>query len=287
MNNTPKVFISSTVYDFKDIRSALKFYLEEHGYIVYTSESSDFKVDVKVHSYEACLNLIDECDYFILLIGSRVGGWYDKENKISITRQEYRHAYQLHQQGGLQILSFVRNEVWQLKETRNELTRYLENINNYDKEYYLSDLINEIITILQKDLLENNIEVISELNNEAKIYVDKNKFIQAIINILHNSIESFNKNKIVNRVIFIKLKQIDNDTQLEIKDNAGGIEESILSKIFEPYFTTNHQSQGKGLGLTNTYKIIVTIYKFLLSYSNCKITYKNKTYKGVCVTLTF
>ena len=135
MNNTPKVFISSTVYDFKDIRSALKFYLEEHGYIVYTSESSDFKVDVKVHSYEACLNLIDECDYFILLIGSRVGGWYDKENKISITRQEYRHAYQLHQQGGLQILSFVRNEVWQLKETRNELTRYLENINNYFSQF--------------------------------------------------------------------------------------------------------------------------------------------------------
>lgn len=141
MNNTPKVFISSTVYDFKDIRSALKFYLEEHGYIVYTSESSDFKVDVKVHSYEACLNLIDECDYFILLIGSRVGGWYDKENKISITRQEYRHAYQLHQQGGLQILSFVRNEVWQLKETRNELTRYLENINNFDKDL-IADIVN-------------------------------------------------------------------------------------------------------------------------------------------------
>lgn len=141
MNNTPKVFISSTVYDFKDIRSALKFYLEEHGYIVYTSESSDFKVDVKVHSYEACLNLIDECDYFILLIGSRVGCWYDKENKISITRQEYRHAYQLHQQGGLQILSFVRNEVWQLKETRNELTRYLENINSFDKDL-IADIVN-------------------------------------------------------------------------------------------------------------------------------------------------
>ena len=79
----------------------------------------------------------------------------------------------------------------------------------------------------------------------------------------------------------------DPENKITTRDNAGGIEESILSKIFEPYFTTNHQSQGKGLGLTNTYKIIVTIYKFLLSYSNCKITYKNKTYKGVCVTLTF
>lgn len=214
--------------------------------------------------------------------------WRQPLNHISIIASNIK----LQEELGVYDNSNLSKDMDKIVDISNELSTTindfdLENINNYDKEYYLRDLINEIITILQKDLLENNIEVISQLNNEAKIYVDKNKFIQAIINILHNSIESFNKNKIVNRVIFIKLKQIDNDTQLEIKDNAGGIEESILSKIFEPYFTTNHQSQGKGLGLTNTYKIIVSIYKFLLSYSNCKITYKNKTYKGVCVTLTF
>lgn len=134
MNNTPKIFISSTIYDFKDLRSALKFYLEQLGYIVYTSENNDFKVDGSVHSYDACLKLIEECDYFILLIGGRVGGWYNKENKVSITRQEYRTAYKLHKQGKLEIISFVRSDVWQLKESRNELAKHLHNLNFLEKE---------------------------------------------------------------------------------------------------------------------------------------------------------
>lgn len=134
MNNTPKIFISSTIYDFKDLRSALKFYLEQLGYIVYTSENNDFKVDGSVHSYDACLKLIRECDYFILLIGSRVGGWYNKENKVSITRQEYKTAYELHRQGKLEIISFVRSDVWQLKESRNELAKHLHNLNFLEKE---------------------------------------------------------------------------------------------------------------------------------------------------------
>lgn len=215
MNNTPKVFISSTVYDFKDIRSALKFYLEEHGYIVYTSESSDFKVDVKVHSYEACLNLIDECDYFILLIGSRVGGWYDKENKISITRQEYRHAYQLHQQGGLQILSFVRNEVWQLKETRNELTRYLENINNFDK-----DLIADIVNAPTK--FSNDAQFVSDFiqevgkNAETRIAMQDKALLPT-----GNWIRVFNsfKDIIDSLKELIKINDLDYKLNLEILKN--------------------------------------------------------------------
>lgn len=134
MNKKPTFFISSTIYDFRDLRSALKFYLEELGYQVYASEYNDFKVANDKHSYDACLKLIEECDYFILLIGSRVGGFYDDKNKISITRQEYREAYKFHEQGKLQIISFVRDEVWQLKETRNELAKHLEKVEGLEKE---------------------------------------------------------------------------------------------------------------------------------------------------------
>jgi hypothetical protein len=65
----------------------------------------------------------------VLLIGTRVGGWYDEKNKISITQQEYREAYKRHAAGQLKIIAFVRSEVWQVREDRKALAEHLERLN--------------------------------------------------------------------------------------------------------------------------------------------------------------
>lgn len=124
----PTFFISSTIFDFQDLRSALKFYLEEQGCKVLASEFNDFTKPLDKHSYQACLDAIHAADYFILLIGSRVGGWYDERSRISITQHEYREAYALHKAGKLKLLNFVRADVWRVKEDRRELAKYLESI---------------------------------------------------------------------------------------------------------------------------------------------------------------
>jgi hypothetical protein len=124
----PTFFISSTIYDFRDLRSSLKFHLEEQGFKVLASEFNDFQKPLDVHSYEACLQAIRSADYFILLIGARVGGWYSEPDQISITQREYREAYKLHQEGKLKLLSFVRADVWQAKEDRRELVKFLDSI---------------------------------------------------------------------------------------------------------------------------------------------------------------
>lgn len=49
----PRVFISSTIYDFKDLRSALKYFLEENNFEVVTSENVDFPNTNKNNSYQA------------------------------------------------------------------------------------------------------------------------------------------------------------------------------------------------------------------------------------------
>lgn len=122
----PTFFISSTIYDFRDLRSALKFHLEEQGCKVLASEYNDFEKPLDKHSYDACLQAIHSADYFILLIGTRVGGWYDKVDQISITQREYQEAYKLHIAGKLKLLNFVRSEVWQAKEDRGELAKFLD-----------------------------------------------------------------------------------------------------------------------------------------------------------------
>lgn len=155
----PTFFISSTIYDFHDLRSALKFYLEENGCEVLASEFNDFTKPLDTHSYEACLQSIQSADYFILLIGNRVGGWYDKPNEISITQREYREAYRLHSAGKLKLLNFVRADVWQVREDRHELAKYLQSLDipeesrkaivNYPSKFaadanYLSQFIAEV-----------------------------------------------------------------------------------------------------------------------------------------------
>lgn len=136
----PKIFISSTIYDFKDLRSSLKFWLEEFGYQVQLSEFSDFEKDLDKNSYEACLKAIEKAQYFILLIGSRVGGYYDEKKKISITQKEYRKACQVAKRKGLKLIIFVRQELWDIRNDRKVLEKYLNDEYVKEKELTKNDL---------------------------------------------------------------------------------------------------------------------------------------------------
>src|SRR5205085_2487471 len=124
----PTFFLSSTIYDFKDLRSAIKYYLEQQGCRVLASDFNDFPHPPEKHSYEACLKAIAEADFFVLLIGARVGGWFDEPNQVSITQQEYREAYRLHKEGNLKLLSFVRADVWRMKDDRKLLAKHIEGL---------------------------------------------------------------------------------------------------------------------------------------------------------------
>ncbi len=76
-------------------------------------------------------------------------------------------------------------------------------------------------------------------------------------NIFNNSKDLLQHKKDSKRLIFISSFKENNQLILKIKDNAGGIPEDIMPRIFEPYFTTKHKSQGTGLGLNMTYNLIV------------------------------
>jgi len=88
----PRVFISSTIRDFEDLRSAVRFWLDERGMNVQMSEYADFEITPELHVLETCFDIIEKSDYFILLIGNRRGGWFDLTRRVSITQREYQVA---------------------------------------------------------------------------------------------------------------------------------------------------------------------------------------------------
>lgn len=139
----PRVFVSSTIYDLRDVRSALKFWLEELGAEVRMSEFNDFMRRPEQDTFESCFRAIEDCDYYILLVGGRKGS--DYQPGVSVTQQEYRIASELARQGRTKPVIFVRDEVQAALRERQTLASALKK----------SDLDTAVVDKAQSSALEN------------------------------------------------------------------------------------------------------------------------------------
>ena len=73
---------------------------------------------------------------------------------------------------------------------------------------------------------------------------------------------------------------------IKVKDSAGGIDSGYFDKIFEPYFTTKHQSQGTGIGLYMSQEIITRHLQGTIQAKNISFEYNNQNFKGAQFTIT-
>ncbi|MCT7522300.1 ABC transporter substrate-binding protein [Aliarcobacter cryaerophilus] len=144
--------------------------------------------------------------------------------------------------------------------------------------------IEKSLSFLETVLKENSIKVEFEYE-DIDITAYETELMQVFINIISNSKDAFIEKKIQDRVIFISIKNFPNRILIEIKDNAGGVEDDILDKVFEPYFTTKHQYSGTGIGLYMSNQIIKTHLNGDIFMKNCSFKYKNIEQKGVITTI--
>lgn len=123
------------------------------------------------------------------------------------------------------------------------------NKNKKREKFSLNELIEHSVYIVKGTLKSNNIEVKTYFNEKLICNSYKNELQQAIVTILNNAKFMFIHRNIFKPKITIRAEKIDDNFLITISDNAGGIDDVVISKIFEPYFTTKHKSQGTGLGL--------------------------------------
>lgn len=114
-------------------------------------------------------------------------------------------------------------------------------------EFSLTEVINNVLTLLNNNLRDIEVSVDMEENIFVESY--KSEFSQVIITLLSNASEVLHIKNIITKKIGIKVEQVKDEVYVHIEDNAGGIESKNLSKIFDPYFTTKKQNGGTGLGL--------------------------------------
>jgi PAS domain S-box-containing protein len=142
------------------------------------------------------------------------------------------------------------------------LSHTIDNFRNFfrkdqpKRKIFVIDAINDTISIIKASYDSHFIKIDTKLEASIYYYGSDNLLSQVILNILANSKDAFIQNNIENKRVSIFLIEENNNIKITITDNAGGISEDIKDKIFDPYFTTKHQSQGTGLGLYMSSQII-------------------------------
>ena len=126
-----------------------------------------------------------------------------------------------------------------------------DNQNSSMSNFSLQENINKSLNIIISSLETNKINVIKNyLEEDIRINSIGGKLSNSLLNILKNAQDALLKlPDNAEKSITITIVKNESDVTVSIKDNANGIEDTILPKIFDPYFTTKHQSQGTGLGL--------------------------------------
>ena len=175
-----------------------------------------------------------------------------------------------------------------LSNTIDDFRNFIKN-SNEKGEVQISNIIHKTLSILNPSIVNHNIKIILNTDDNIEIIGYENQLIQALINILNNAKDALKENvkNSEDKLIFIETKNIQDGLVLKIKDNAGGIPENVIDKIFEPYFTTKHKSIGTGIGLSMTHQIIIKHHNANIFASNETYEYENKTYTGACFTIIF
>ena len=166
---------------------------------------------------------------------------------------------------------------------------------------YLSETINDFMNFFKpqesvkkfhiKSLIEKSLRLVSNNNLDIKFIKDikdieiesfENDLIQILINIINNAVDALKEIKSEKYIFISTSLSKDNMLEITIKDNGGGIDDLLIDKIFEPYFTTKHKQNGTGIGLYMVTQIIQKHAKGNISVENINFEYNENSYKGAC-----
>lgn len=136
------------------------------------------------------------------------------------------------------------------------MSETIEDFMNYyrpDKEksfFSLAEAIYKALDIVNFSISkEFKVSVSLDIDESLQAYGLINEFVQVLVTILSNIRDIVIEKQLKKANVEISLLREGSTTRLMIKDDCGGIEKEHIGKIFDPYFTTKHQSMGTGLGL--------------------------------------
>jgi len=172
-----------------------------------------------------------------------------------------------------------------IQQQTQELSHIIDDFLSFNKPstnklFGLKEIVERLNELVEAQFISRGITLKIDLDETIKVYHNPTKIEQVLLNLVINSRDAFEDNGITtHREITIyttgkSAKKID----LVIEDNAGGISQKIIKKVFNPYFTTKQEGKGTGIGLYMTKQMVESIRGSSIRLEN--------THKGVRFIVT-
>jgi len=119
------------------------------------------------------------------------------------------------------------------------------------KKVDVNELLKEVIGLISLQIKDTDIRIVKDFNSVPATQGDPNQLKQVFLNIINNATYAMQDRG----TLAIRTAMGNGDIHVSISDTGRGISKDILSRIFEPFFSTKKE-KGTGIGLSVSYKII-------------------------------
>lgn len=189
-------------------------------------------------------------------------------NILSLFCEDVKYSHMFGTIDDAFIEDFSKNTAEQIEFLSNTVENFRDffNPNKTKMQFPLKTCIDKSLSLLLKQVEKNEVNLEINVPEDNLVFGVDTELEQVILNLISNSIDAFNDRNIEDRKITMKSITKQNYTIFSFEDNAGGIPEESIEKIFDPYFTTKEQGTGTGLYMVNL--VVKTSFKGELKVLN-------------------
>ena len=207
------------------------------------------------------------------MIGNIAHQWRQPLNAVGLLVQDIALCYEYdsfskeYLDGSTQkIMKLIRHMSQTIDDFRNFFTP--------DKEKVTFDLgktVAKTLQLVEGSLTDKGIRLQMDAQEAPILTGYPNEFSQVLLNILNNAKDAFSGQSISDPNVTVWIGSENGRAIVTIADNAGGIPDGIIGRVFEPYFTTKEQGKGTGIGLYMSKKIVENTMNGSLTVRNTRL----------------
>ncbi len=177
-----------------------------------------------------------------------------------------------------------------IHESADYLSQTIDDFRNFYKDdklkvlFDISSTLDKALHLLESKLKNKKIDIVLDIE-DIEILGYQNELIQVFMNILNNSRDALDELPIVKKIICIESEKIKDTVIIRFFDNAGGIDEQILPKVFDHKFTTKIEQNGTGIGLYMS-RLIIEKVGGSITVENKEFKHEEIDYKGAEFVVT-